>query len=181
MKRIISYKPTLGESLLLMLEGVITATVKTLYPHPYYHLFCRHANPRSLYNALKRLEYKNLVGSKLKGGREGWELTPEGEKAVRVLKAKMEYARVGRWDKKWRMIIFDVPEKIRDRRNHLRKELISFGFHQLQKSVWVSPYPLPSEFFEIMSELNLGNGFRLVVAEKIDSDADLRSIFFPTV
>jgi hypothetical protein len=45
------------------------------------------------------------------------------------------------WDKKWRVVIFDIREIHRTRRNELRKLLISLGFKLLHKSVWLFPYP----------------------------------------
>lgn len=180
MRRVITYQLTLGETALAVLDAVTTATLATFYPHPYYHQFCVHAHRRSFYNALKRLERKHLVGAKQKDGREEWYLTDEGERLARRLKLKLEYARQRRWDGKWRLVAFDVPERIRGRRDFLRKELHALGCHQLQKSVWVTPHPLPGEFFEITAELGLGRHFRVVTAETISEDHDLRSIFFPS-
>lgn len=181
MRRFITYKLSLGETALAILDELATATLKTFYPHPYYHQFCAHVHRRSFYNALKRLERKHLVGVKQRGGSEGWQLTDEGEKAARRLKMKLVQARARRWDQKWRLIIFDVPERIRGRRDFLRRELQSLGLHQLQKSVWAAPHPLPEEFFAIMGELDLGKHLRVVTAERIEDDGDLKDIFFPKV
>lgn len=179
MQRIITYKPSLGETALTILDEVGTAILSTFYPHPYYHAFCAHAQRKSFYNALKRLERKHLVGVRHRGGREEWYLTEAGGRLVRRLKMKFAYARQRRWDRKWRLVIFDIPERIRGRRDFLRKELTSFGFHQLQKSVWVTPYPLPEDFVPFVAELGLGKHFRVVTAEAISEDADLRVVFFP--
>lgn len=179
MRRIISYQPTLGETALLILDELITATLGTFYPHPYYHAFCGHTQQRSFSAALKRLERKYLVGVKRKGRREEWHLTPEGEKLVGRLKLRLALARQKRWDGKWRLVIFDIPERIRDRRNFLRCELEMLGFHQLQKSVWVTPHSLPQGFDAIAAELGLNKHFRVVIAEAIQGDHDLREFFFP--
>jgi len=179
MRRIITYKLTLGEAALVILDDIVTGTLATFYPHPYYHTFCSHAHRRSFYNALKRLERTYLVGRKGRRRGEQWYLTPEGEQVVRRLRVKLVYARKRRWDGKWRLVIFDVPERIRGRRDFLRKELVAMGFHQLQKSVWVTPYPLPDDFFDIMDELELGKHFRIVTADGIRDDGDLRTVFFP--
>ena len=45
------------------------------------------------------------------------------------------------WDGKWRIIVFDLPEKKRGLRNDLRKQLRSARFGGLQRSVWISPGP----------------------------------------
>jgi hypothetical protein len=53
---------------------------------------------------------------------------------IRVRKQK-------RWDKKWRVVIFDIREIHRQKRNELRKLLVALGFKLLNKSVWIFPYP----------------------------------------
>jgi len=45
-----------------------------------------------------------------------------------------------RWDHRWRMVIFDIPEKRRHLRLRLRRFLNSLGFARVQKSAWLSPY-----------------------------------------
>lgn len=179
MRRITTYQPTIGETALVILDEVVTAVVGTFFPHPYYHAFCSHTKPRSLEVALERLERRHLVGARRKGGREEWYLTDEGENLARRLKIKLAFSKQKVWDGKWRLIIFDVPEDIRDRRDFLRRELSGFGLHQLQRSVWVTPHELPESFFEIMDELEIGEHLRLVTAEAIRGDHDLRSLFFP--
>lgn len=43
------------------------------------------------------------------------------------------------WDGKWRMIVFDIPEKRREQRGRVRKILKRFGFGRLANSVYISP------------------------------------------
>lgn len=49
------------------------------------------------------------------------------------------------WDGRWRMVLFDVPNKQNARRERLRRYLRDRGFGYLQNSVWVSPHPLVTE------------------------------------
>lgn len=44
-------------------------------------------------------------------------------------------------DGKKRLITFDIPEKLRNRRDILRTHLKELGFSQWQKSVWISEFP----------------------------------------
>ena len=44
-------------------------------------------------------------------------------------------------DGKMRMVIFDIPEKLRARRNIFRKHLVDLGFKMEQQSVWSSKFP----------------------------------------
>ena len=45
------------------------------------------------------------------------------------------------WDGKWRIVMFDVPEKFKRTRDALRTHLKNMGFYEFQKSVFVHPYP----------------------------------------
>jgi DNA-binding transcriptional regulator PaaX len=47
-----------------------------------------------------------------------------------------------RWDKIWRMVLFDVPQTRSSVRNRIRCQLQSLGFGYLQNSVWITPDPL---------------------------------------
>jgi phenylacetic acid degradation operon negative regulatory protein len=44
-----------------------------------------------------------------------------------------------RWDKIWRMALFDVPQSRSSVRNKIRHHLQSLGFGYLQNSVWITP------------------------------------------
>jgi len=50
------------------------------------------------------------------------------------------------WDKHWRLVIFDIPESLREARHHVRRLLKELGFQQLQLSVWIHPFPVLKEF-----------------------------------
>jgi len=44
-----------------------------------------------------------------------------------------------RWDGRWRLVLFDVPEERHSERNKLRRFLSERFFGLLQRSVWISP------------------------------------------
>lgn len=50
-----------------------------------------------------------------------------------------------RWDGRWRMVLFDVPEARRGTRNKLRLFLQDRGFGYLQNSVWITPDPVAEQ------------------------------------
>ncbi len=49
------------------------------------------------------------------------------------------------WDKKWRIVIYDIPHKKRTARDALRRKLQELGFKEWQKSVFIYPYPCQDE------------------------------------
>lgn len=81
------------------------------------------------------------------------------------------------WDRRWRVVIFDVPEKHRRLRDIFRMRLGQLGLYQLQESVYVSPYPCFNEI-EFLRELySVSFNVRYLLVEKIEDDASLRSHF----
>ncbi len=57
--------------------------------------------------------------------------------------------------KKNTIIIFDIPESDRRKRDWLRGELTALKFIKLQKSVWFGSSPLPNDFIAALNEFNL--------------------------
>ena len=80
-----------------------------------------------------------------------WQLTKKGEQylTVRRTGGKIKPDGVGR------LVIFDIPEKERRKRDAIRAELGAAGFRQLQKSVWYAEQPLPEDFLELLDALAL--------------------------
>lgn len=74
------------------------------------------------------------------------------------------------WDGKWRMVMFDINEKNRGRRDQLRTMLQSFGFRQLQKSVWVYPYPCEELIALLQIELRVRHEAVYLVADAIQGE-----------
>lgn len=81
------------------------------------------------------------------------ELTLEGRRKllIRQISSKRKPTRDGRST----IIIFDIPEEKRRHRAFLRRLLLKNGFMNLQKSVLISRFELPDEFFELLKELGL--------------------------
>lgn len=45
------------------------------------------------------------------------------------------------WDKRWRIVLYDIPESHRRNRANVSAYLKRLGMFQLQKSVWIHPFP----------------------------------------
>ncbi len=82
-----------------------------------------------------------------------------------------------KWDKKWRVVIFDIPEKYKRVRDIFRSRLLQLGLYQLQESVYVSPYPCFKEV-EFLRELyGVSITVRYLLVDKIEEDEQLKSYF----
>ncbi|MFH1855437.1 MAG: hypothetical protein ABH810_03495 [bacterium] len=81
------------------------------------------------------------------------------------------------WDGIWRIVIFDIPEKLRFARTVLRNKLIEIGFIKLQKSVWVCPYECEDEISFIASVFEVERFVNYAEISKIDCEQYLRNKF----
>jgi len=132
----------------------------------------------------RRKEYISSSASKLtKRGllkfRDGYyQLTKEGEKLLRRWElANYSLKRPKRWDGKWRMVIFDIPEK----KKRVRMQVLSLfhqaGFYRLQDSVWVYPYDCEDIIGLLKTDFGVGREMLYVIANEIENDKHLRSEF----
>ncbi|MCL5675622.1 MAG: hypothetical protein M1120_00665 [Patescibacteria group bacterium] len=111
---------------------------------------------------LDRLRKRKLVKFKEKGDKVIIELTDLGKKEIiRFDINKMEIARSKKWDGRWWMVIFDIPEKYKKRRNIFQRKLKELGFYFIQKSVCLHPFSCKKEtdflreFYGIKKWVNL--------------------------
>jgi DNA-binding transcriptional regulator PaaX len=132
-----------------------------------------------LKSVASRLAHKGLVRFVKKNGRNYMELTDAGKRAIEMeqeVKALRARSRK-RWDGRWRMVVFDIPEKHRGTRLRLRTMLRSLGFMQLQASVWVYPHDCEEVVALIKTELRAGSNVLYAIVEKIELDEKLRTHF----
>ena len=117
---------------------------------------------------IKRLEKQNLVSWKEKDGELILILTERGKKKVLGYKLEeMKIKKPKKWDKHFRVIVFDIPENRREARNTFRKKLKNLGFYQLQKSVFVCPYECKEEVDFLRHELDIARFVNYILAKEI--------------
>ncbi|MBI2607908.1 MAG: hypothetical protein HYW51_03730 [Candidatus Doudnabacteria bacterium] len=90
---------------------------------------------------------------------------------------ELQLTRPKKWDGKWRIVIFDVPEKFKFRRLVFAQKLKLLGLYQLQKSVWVWPYEILEEVDLMKEAYEIRPFVRLITAESIDRQTDLMKFF----
>ena len=126
-----------------------------------------------------RLAQKGLVRFEDRGGKKHLELTSEGRRVLQMEQEKnaLSTRMKKRWDGRWRMVVFDIPEKYRKTRDKLRLTLRTLGFVQLQGSVWVFPHDCEEVVVLLKTELHVGGGVLYAIVEKIENDGKLKQHF----
>ena len=101
---------------------------------------------KQLLDSFRYLRKNNLISVEKKNKQIYISLTEQGKKKAKQFQInELEIKKPKKWDKKWRILIFDIPEKTRIKREALRGKLKELGFVKIQKSVWVHPYNCKGE------------------------------------
>ena len=82
-----------------------------------------------------------------------------------------------RWDRRYRLIIFDIPERRKKTRDQLRQAMRETGFLRIQDSAWVYPYDCEEFVALLKARLHLGKDVLYAVVEEIGNDAPIRAHF----
>ncbi len=107
-----------------------------------------------------------------------YQLTHEGERTLRLWEiADYKLNKPKHWDKKWRVVIFDIPEKKKKVRDQVRNLFVSAGFERLQDSVWVYPYDCENIIGLLKTDLGIGRDVLCMIVDEIENDRYLREIF----
>lgn len=85
-----------------------------------------------------------------------------------IKKMKLEKPKV--WDGKWRVVIFDVKEGKKSLREALRRKMKQLEFYQLQKSVYVTPYPCGREVTFIRQYYLIGDEVSYFLATELEQE-----------
>lgn len=136
---------------------------------------------KNAFYSLKRRGFVKVL--KEKDDKIRIELTNSGKKRIREFSLENIFIpKPKKWDKKWRVVIFDIPSKFykikfNKAREALRSKLKEFGFFQLQKSVWVYPYPCEDEILFIANIFEVEYCIEILTAEKMLHDNKLKYFF----
>ena len=81
------------------------------------------------------------------------------------------------WDSKWRIVMFDIPERKKKARDMVRFHLKRLGFLQVQVSAWIFPYDCEDIVTLIKGEFDLGKEVIYLIADSFEGDYIFRKKF----
>lgn len=128
--------------------------------------------------ALGRLAAEGFIEFEKRNGKRYARVTEKGEQAL-ALESMRDKAREKpkRWDGRWRVVLFDIPERRRGTRNGLRMFMREYGFVRLQDSAWIYPYDCEDLIALAKADLRLGVNVLYMIVERLERDAYLRKHF----
>ncbi|MCK5416097.1 hypothetical protein KAI92_01565 [Candidatus Parcubacteria bacterium] len=138
----------------------------------------RKINKRSLNRSVNSLKEHKLVS--FDEGKNSFKavLTKDGMRIANKLNFRnIKIKKPVNWDKKWRVVMFDVSEKNRFARDSLRGMLKRLKFVELQKSVFVYPYECEKEINMLIQFFGINSSVKFLEANYINNQNDLKKIF----
>ncbi|HPC12564.1 MAG TPA: hypothetical protein PLZ70_01020 [Candidatus Paceibacterota bacterium] len=138
------------------------------------------AQQKSNYSKMtKNMARKGFLVFKNKGGEIKIEITDSGRKIASnyYLCGLKTNKNPKVWDKKWRIVMFDIPEKKKKARDLIRFHLKRLGFLQIQVSAWIFPYPCEELVTIIKSEFGFDKEVVYLIASRFEGDYIFRKSF----
>ena len=122
---------------------------------------------KNLYALLLQLERKKLISRGTMGGESVVRITPKG---INYVVWRFGHAGLtGKpWDGKWRIALYDIPEKDRYKREKCRKILDRFGFTSLHPSVYLSPHAVEDRVRADLAQEGLLTSVFLMLGDQSD-------------
>lgn len=111
-------------------------------------------------------------------GKTKIKLTNKGkERLVEFSFDTLEIKKPKKWDGKWRIVIFDIPERFKLAREVLREKIRELGLCQLQKSVWIHPFECEDEILFIAEAFEVEKYVEIITAEKLSHGNIIKKLF----
>ncbi len=178
--------PTQQKILLLFLGGVALglsgSSIRYYRTLRKMHAAWKEIDQRSFNRSIRALREKKLLEETVfSDGTVSLKLTEEGRQYARysdLYGSTIKIKKPKQWDKKWRLVIFDIPEKKRFFRDVLRNHLKAIGFRMLQQSVFVFPYPCEKELIQLAELYNATDYVHVATVTFLDNEKKLKETFF---
>lgn len=125
-----------------------------------------------------QLQNRKLVKIYEKDGEDVVEITKNGkQKLLKYKFEEMKILRPKKWDGRWRVIIFDIPEKFKKARNALTKKIKDMEIYPLQKSVFVCPFNCKDEIDFVGEFFNIRRFICYIEADIVENDERLKRFY----
>lgn len=105
--------------------------------------------------AISRMFRQEWIESRKIGNKSYYSMTPRGVKRLEEAAARIYRRDVNQWDGTWNIVSYSIPEKNRELRDQLRKELSWLGFGMLSSSTWISPNKLTGKVEDLIDAYDL--------------------------
>lgn len=181
MKRSTKEKLKIGvrQALLLLDQFVVAKRRPFISYDTLQHIFAEQEyERRKIYETLRYLKARGYILDVVAEKERYIEVTDKGKQRIRDFNFWLQPLQCPtRWDRKWRIIIFDIPIKHNKKRHSFREQLLIWGFVPIQRSVYAFPFDCRKEINALIEDLKLYGTVKYMIAEIIEGEEQIINHF----
>lgn len=128
----------------------------------------KNINKKDLGRIIKRLQKQEMLDIQEDGSKVRFIVTEKGKRRLLEYDFENLELRTTKRDGRWRLIIFDIPEDKKKKRDAFSKKLRELGCIRLQDSVYASAFPCKNEIDFLCHFLGISDFVILANLNKIE-------------
>jgi len=125
-------------------------------------------------SSLGRLQTRGWVKSSKNQSKIFFEITQAGSNEVTQTLSEIKKINSKTWNGSWQIVVFNIPERERFRRDTLRQKIEKLGFGRIENSLWLSPRDNSSYLDKIIHDLKIKNYVTYFNTGKLNSEESLK-------
>lgn len=125
-------------------------------------------------SALRYMKYNQLIFDRFDRG-----LSVSNKAKIRLASVEVEQlfiTKPKKWDKKWRLVIFEIPHAFKTKRDAFSNHLGQLGFIKLKDSVYVHPFHCQNEteklaaYYKLQKYVTYLESSKLITTRKLEKE-----------
>jgi phenylacetic acid degradation operon negative regulatory protein len=106
-------------------------------------------------SALSRMSQKGWLRSRRVGNRPYYGPTARTGRLLEEGERRIFARRTDPWDHHWRLLVYSIPERKREIRTELRKQLAWLGYGPLSSGSWICPHEVGDDLHDLIERLGI--------------------------
>jgi phenylacetic acid degradation operon negative regulatory protein len=120
---------------------------------------------QAIRSAVSRMCRAGLLKVRRAEQKSYYSLTEDGHSLLTKGTQRIFVRKNHQWDRSWNIVIYSIPESMRQARDRLRLELGWLGYGPLSEATWISPYDLTKEVEDLAKRLQIKDCIQVFQAE----------------
>jgi phenylacetic acid degradation operon negative regulatory protein len=112
---------------------------------------------RAVRSTLSRLTSKGWLISRKEGRQSEYSLTRQGHSLLVKGRRRIFEPSIAGWDGRWHLVLYSLPEEMRDARHALRTQLMWQGFGSLTPGAWISAHNRADEIRDFVDDMDIAD------------------------
>lgn len=128
--------------------------------------------------AFDELKKNGLIVYSEKDGKQTLGLTDKGRAYYQKINLDLvRLPKENKWDGVWRIVTFDIPERVKTARQKFSTDLRLLNMYHLEKSIYIYPYECKKEIKTITEFYSIEKFVRYIEAQYIEKDKSAKNFF----